>query len=394
MAKYDFICKEKIGKLSPVLKDGKWGLVDFSANKEVFPPVLDVMPEIKEEAFFNNILVRRQGLYGVVSLKGLEIIPTIYENITFIPGCLIKVYDQNHQFGLFDAGGKECIPCKYSNLVYITPDIIILKNDSHYGAVTINNKVKIPFEYDYMNIEEISDGNMYITVSKGDKSGLLDRRGKIVIPIEHQTIQLYKDGYVTVINEKGVGITNILNGQEFSYNDKFVVIDYLGQGMFAAVDEDSKVVLMNQNAEVVSEEKYEYISEFSSDGIANAKEGEEEYVIIDKEGKKISHLSLKYYLEGIGKGLLIHHAKIDKEALINVKGEQLTDWYSDISSEYIEKGYLVVTTKDSKVGLVNLKGELVLPTIYLSIRDIDDNGQVTLEYVDHLERLQIGYTWL
>ena len=80
--------------------------------------------------------------------------------------------------------------------------------------------------------------------------------------------------------------------------------------------------------------------------------------------------------------------------MINVKGEQLTDWYSDISSEYIEKGYLVVTTKDSKVGLVNLKGELVLPTIYLSISDIDDNGQVTLEYEDYLGRLQSGYTWL
>ena len=54
----------------------------------------------------------------------------------------------------------------------------------------------------------------------------------------------------------------------------------------------------------------------------------------------------------------------------------------------------ILCKHEGKIGLVNLKGELVLPTIYLSIRDIDDNGQVTLEYVDHLGRLQIGYTWL
>ena len=66
--------------------------------------------------------------------------------------------------------------------------------------------------------------------------------------------------------------------------------------------------------------------------------------------------------------------------------------YDFICKEKI--GKLSPVLKDGKWGLVNLKGELVLPTIYLSIRDIDDNGQVTLEYEDHLGRLQSGYTWL
>ena len=49
---------------------------------------------------------------------------------------------------MIDYIGKVLLPTEYDSLDYVTKDVVIVTKDSKYGAVDINNRLVLPFEYD------------------------------------------------------------------------------------------------------------------------------------------------------------------------------------------------------------------------------------------------------
>ncbi|NBP71455.1 MAG: hypothetical protein EBU52_22315 [Cytophagia bacterium] len=76
------------------MNNGLLGLADKTAN-------IIYDPKYTTQEFFNdNIVVQRQGKFGVLNLKGIDVVPTMHDAINI---------SQNNQYLIFTRGKYEVI---------------------------------------------------------------------------------------------------------------------------------------------------------------------------------------------------------------------------------------------------------------------------------------------
>ncbi|MBI1838242.1 MAG: WG repeat-containing protein [Flavobacteriia bacterium] len=128
-----------------------YGFIDLT-GKEVISLVYDHVDQHKN----GIIVVRKDELSGVIDKEGKKIISLVYENIDVFKNGLVKV-QKNGLYGCVDKTGKEVIPPMYSELALIVDgEYIIATNNNKTGLIDKSNKVIIPFKYDMiMPVDEI-----------------------------------------------------------------------------------------------------------------------------------------------------------------------------------------------------------------------------------------------
>lgn len=171
-----------------VVVNDKYGFIN-SAGKEV--------TEIKYEKLYapaeGVVIYEENGLYGYIKLEGKEMTAARFTTAHAFNGKFATV-EENTKWGAIDINGNTLIEIKYDKIYAFSNGYAIYDLGGTYGYLS-ENGTEIT--------EAIFNGGKgfmeegFAAVRKGDKWGLINTQGKIVIPIEYQSIgEEFVDGVI------------------------------------------------------------------------------------------------------------------------------------------------------------------------------------------------------
>jgi len=316
------------------------------------------------------------GKHGIINKKGKTIIPFIYDDIRSFANNNFIV-KKNNKLGAIDINNKIAIPFEYDEWSYSNYKnhrnlyFLIFKKGQkeHYFDSTLT---KISFS-DYDDVKYIHNYQEYygkdaFIVEKNGKFGIVDIEDSVIVPIEYEDIDEYwgelcshkikkddKYGVVVlknrrIISPKYDNIKYFCEGlAEIELNGKFGFIDTLGKEVIPPIYQKTKWEFTNSRAAVMKNNKWG---------------------CIDNKGKVI--IPCVYDEAGIyDKPPMILINNDEKTAFFDIDGKQLTPFkYDDYLLPYNNSLFSVFV--NGKEGLVDKNGNEIVPPIYESINVYND----------------------
>jgi len=215
---------------------------------------------------------------GVCDLKGNEIIPPIYNNVSFY-GDYYKV-TLNGKVAIRDINNKELFPFKYEDVSWYKfkdGDYADVKLNGKIGVVDKQGNEIVAPKYDEVKTFEFSDDYVDVDVKLNDKVGVIDKQGREIIAPKYENIRSTELKYYENVSVKENGKWGLVNKQgkevlpcEYSYisNGKESIL--LVQGG-TSVEENYPPtggkwgMIVNNNISIDC--KYDYLSK-PSEGLA------------------------------------------------------------------------------------------------------------------------------
>jgi len=234
----------------PYRINNKYGLLDYTKNKTIIPPLYDDIHAIRP--FSSNLFgFKQDGKYGVMNQKGKILIKPVFDDVgDCFSNNLLKV-EKDDKWGFVDEKGKFVINPTFSfvsdfgngkamfcnsktpyssgsecgiidekgdikvkpiyDYIWINDagkNIYIIKQEDKYGL--INDKMELILEpvYDDISNEYGQDANVF-TVKKGDKYGFIDQNGKLFIDLKYDVAEDFTDGIAPVSLNGKWGLINL-----------------------------------------------------------------------------------------------------------------------------------------------------------------------------------------
>lgn len=236
-----------------------------------------------------NILVKKDGKYGLLNKEGNEIIPCDYQKIGNINEGFIPVVKDN-KFGAFNVDGELIVPIDYLYLGTMNEGVVPARLDeSGIGFLDINgNWVILPY-FDGVTI--MNSG--FAFARKGDNDFIIDKNGaEIKTDIKFKNI-VSLNGF----SDNGLALVNLLEDEKSSdaiINNKGEEVKAIDSdiysnvwidrnGLITTVDKNSKMGLINGEGKVILKNEYNNIIVINEDIILVDKEGI--YYYMNSEGK-------------------------------------------------------------------------------------------------------------
>jgi hypothetical protein len=235
---YDAIGKLSEGMIS-VKVNRKYGFVD-SNGRQVIAPKYDFVDVFSK----GTAIVQLGKKFGIINKSGKEIVPVKYDDIeNFSEGLAAVVL--NGKAGYVNESGQEVIPMQYADAFAFTNGVGAVKNGK-YGFIDKTGKAITEAKYDKLTY--FQNGISVVTVA--DKSGVVNKAGKEIVPLAYSTISLVdgylyfeKDGKWGVMNSSG---TIIIPAQFQGFIQQFI-------GDTAVAVRAEKAVYVDKNGKVVGE---------------------------------------------------------------------------------------------------------------------------------------------
>lgn len=223
---------------------------------------------------------------------------------------------KNNKWGFVSKLGEEVIPVKYDRANAFSEGLTMVGQKNTYYIIDENGEIITTLTFDLDEFGYFNNGK--ITVEKDKKVGVIDKYGKIIIPIEYN---------------------NIFELSDNSYR----------------VEKDNKAGIINQNGKTIIPIEYDEIDDFSQNLTIVTKDGKKG--IINKQGKII--IPIEYdEIDSFSKNLTIV-TKDEKKGLINTQGKIILPIeYQEISM--LEEN-LAKIQKNGKWGFINEQGKIVIP---------------------------------
>ncbi|EDM34222.1 hypothetical protein PBAL39_17344 [Pedobacter sp. BAL39] len=258
-----FMNDGKIGVLSPdgkVILPGKYDKIDFTyqrywklsldGKQSMYLPGWVLLPFFDEINYLDGRYfdIKQGNKWGIYDLKKKKIIiNTAYEAFDYCGGC-VKTSDyvyanKGGKWGIVGFDGKVKVPFEYDhqhhqmrsdnwiqsfsknkvpvivNIVSkkefvvqeqscIAKGMLIYSEQGKFGAYDQDGKLTIPFIYDQISVEGAGayqnfPGN-YLIVTKGQFQGVVDLKGKVVIPPAYQQVKVCNQYFVLTSGNKTI----------------------------------------------------------------------------------------------------------------------------------------------------------------------------------------------
>jgi hypothetical protein len=263
---------------------GKYGYID-EAGKVVIKARYD------DAGYFQDGLAKvRVGLkLGVIDRNGTELVPADYDDISFDSGFIIA--ESGGKYGCFDKVGNlifkpvydsiTMLPGKNSAVVYLEdqPEIIdfqgnievadkydsIIYYDSEYGDAMI--EVSINDKYGFLDMSDFSEvvspvndwlslfKNGRAVVGNGNKYGVIDKTGNIVVPLNYDYAELFDNGTLA-LNQDGEFVLADADGKIINDN-LYDSIEEIGSCYI--IEAGGKYGLLDENGTEMVAPVYDYI---------------------------------------------------------------------------------------------------------------------------------------
>lgn len=247
---------------SPIHFFGDWENQTGIVNQDgriILPPKYTI------ETTDSSVLFHNSSGYGLMDMKGeMLVTPGTYEWILHY-GYSYLVKGKNKKLGLIDKEGKVLVeilfyaiyPYDYKlGCTWVSRDSVV-NNPGQYGCCSGNfGLIKKGKDFiitpQFTNVGQFSKDKIAI-VSKGDKYGLINAAGVVILPFEYEYIEqvdnglfyIYKDEKVGLANKEGKVVAeplfdkiNAFNGSyaKVILNEKVGLIDESGQMTVPLID--------------------------------------------------------------------------------------------------------------------------------------------------------------
>lgn len=199
----------------------------------------------KKAILYDVVIVKNENnKYGVRNTDGEEILGKKYSYIKFTEATqeFIVLTDEG-KVGIISKDGTTRIKPEYDDIKLIDKEseLYLVSNNKKYGVINRNDKKIIYLEYDAIGIDATkfeSDNikNQYvlydncIPVRKGEKWGLLNKKGEVLLPVEYSEL----------------GCTNGTSSSKIA-NNLLLIPEYEG----IVVGKDKTYGLVNSSGEIL-----------------------------------------------------------------------------------------------------------------------------------------------
>ncbi len=160
------------------------------------------------------VVTREKGMFGIMTAKGEEIVPPMYDDIPYEDGLFPNGYqavlDEDGRLSYLDVNGQVTakVDYKLSNDkykgFYRNPNIVAVENMGQYIVITATNG-ELAEKYD--DFSTARHGHQVISVKKGDSWGVIDMAGNTVVPFVHRS--------ALEINVEGTAVMGVTHDREY-----------------------------------------------------------------------------------------------------------------------------------------------------------------------------------
>ncbi len=258
------ILKYKIGNL--------YGIMDFDGNKITDAIYEDISSVDYKEGYLK---VEKEGSFGVINIRGVQILKEEYDNILFDgyydektkysdAGFILRVKtDDGYRYGYATTRGKIILEPIYNEVNRLTE---IEDNNNLYFITSVNGKYgfvknsKTVLENDYREIRYDKTNNILI-IQKDQSYGVYDILGKNVIPIDYDTILIGGEyinaskGEETIIFNKNGQTVKTDNSSKERVSNNYSII----------IDKDNNYNIVDNSDRKLLNENYTYLEYFKDD---------------------------------------------------------------------------------------------------------------------------------
>ena len=318
-------------------QDGLYGLINFEGKKitkNIYNSIENLQPTE------GKFLVSQNEKYGVIDLKGNNLVKTEYDKISSDgyytekdeytkSGFIVSVKtDEGFRDGYISNTGKIILETKYNEIERISKEndknTYIIASENGKNGLYKNSKNIIPNEYQSITYD---DENEIIILNKNKKYGVSTLDGKIIIPVdkdfvESKGIYLYTkssnenkvyDTQGNIVNmnynrtiykteNENYKISTILNNNITYYgivdnegnklvDENYRYIEYLYGNYFVATDDEGNLGVINSNGKTILDMKYSSLQKIKGRNIVQAVEkGQEESEFYSVEMKEMAKM--------------------------------------------------------------------------------------------------------
>ncbi len=206
-AKYD-----RIGDLSNdraiVLKKGMIGYMN-SAGKLVLDLKFEEFPNCLEIGKFNGnySVIRLKGKFGVIDKLGKIIVPTIYVQMSSFSSLI--AFSKGKGWGFIDLTNLPVILPQFDFAESFKDGFALVERLSQQGMIDKTGKVTIPISF--KEIDRIDDKR--VIVSNGTYSGVYNMNGEMIVPVEYEQIRILDKDFLILSKSNEVCYLNLTLNQ-------------------------------------------------------------------------------------------------------------------------------------------------------------------------------------
>ncbi|WP_396209284.1 WG repeat-containing protein [Flavobacterium sp.] len=352
----------KLGKKYGVFNDQGEKIIDF---------IFDTITSTENNNFIvSKDISKNKTTFGLINSKGEGIFDAIYSSILEINPSIFKVslggfsYLINEKEAIISQKYESIDPLDFSA---VSKNTLLVKNKNKSGIINSKGELVIPLLY-----EDIEFAGDYFIVSNnlpkiGIQYGIIDIKGKVILPIKYKTIiYTYKDLFIIDINSspKSSTINNKLfksSTNSFLTNDSYDEMSHIGNDIFH-VEKNKLVGFINESGEVVVSPIYQpdfdraYYREGDGDYYPEpdgAGDYEEScYISINRDENLANY-------EITNNSVLLKVQLQDKVGYINQKGDIIIPIIYSFGDDF-RNGITSVTTQDDKKIVIDAKGNIII----------------------------------
>lgn len=312
-----------------------------------------------------------------IGTKNKDGFTTINKSIQLSAGGLYTNPKYETRYGLIEEATKKILLSTSYRLVYTSyePGIYIIKDTlDRYDLYDAKNKTFITQEK-YNELSAFYDGLATVSKKKPDSyeyiSGVIDKTGKLVIPMEYQYVGLIYEGLINVQKDNKFGFINIKNEMVIPaiYNDASAFGDGLApvaleEGKHGYINKENVFVIAPQYVDADNfRDGYAVVYKSKGGSKIGGRKMDDERGVINTEGKMIVE-PLYGYIDIRNKGKFFIVSKNDKYGLLDNTGKAILPLEYKKINEFNEKGYAVVEKSDGTKGLINTSGSFLINPEY------------------------------
>ncbi len=259
-------------KMYIVKKEEKYGIAGVLECKYTY-----ILPLNSKDIY----CVKEEDNYKVINKNEEIVFEEKFDEIKAVKDN-VMIYNYEGNDYAYDLSSNQKLDKSYKELVYTTNKILIAKEGTNYGLISIEGEEKVKAEYKTINFYD--DVEVYELEKQGESvNEILDRNlNKIIDGIVNST---NKDkGYIEVWTEDGYKYYDLTGGEKkiseaFSQNNLFldkkdnkygyidkegnVIVDYIYDDArrqndygYCAVKQNGLWGVLNKNGEIICETKY------------------------------------------------------------------------------------------------------------------------------------------
>src|SRR5690554_3208646 len=294
-----------------------------------------------------------------------------YENYFDGYSYAYKVYDEEQNIIKTNINSLKYAKTVSQNSNYdseqkLANGLTIIKQNDKYGILNKKGKIVLPAKYDFIHFNVDNDFKMKDSVGeirKGEKVGLVNSKGKIIVPLNYDRVDIYNSGtYYIVRKQNGDYKEGLIRKNGTATRPKYDEVDSYEEIDYAIVERNEKYGLLStKKRKKLAPIIYDYVEveEYYIKGDIEKEivlvERNERYGLRNLKGKKITPVKfdeIEIY-DGFDEGLAICTF-----SSANLFSKLPTNWFQ-LLEDWLDRS--LHKEKPKRMGVVTLEGKTILP---------------------------------